>query len=182
MPRDITVTFADGSTHVYKNAPDDVTPEQVSSRAASEFGQEVASLDGGRKPVAAAPAPAPATSNSAPAPAPPARTDMDMIVMGTRGLLTGAGALIDVIAGPRYSPINALPGKQGLSATPFRELGNRTADSLGLATPVTDDEKMANAVNEGGIQALLSGGLGAALKGAQGATGMIVTALAEGPA
>ncbi len=182
MPRDITVTFADGSTHVYKNAPDDVTPEQVSSRAASEFGREVASLDGGRKPVAAAPVPAPAASDSTPAPAPPARTNMDMIGMGTRSLLTGAGSLIDVIAGPLNATINALPGKQGLSTSPFGELGRSAADSLGLATPVTDDEKMMNAINEGGVQALLSGGIGAALKGAQGATGMIGTALAEGPA
>ncbi len=48
MARDITVTFADGSTHVYQNAPDNVTPEQVSSRAQSEFGKSVKALDGGR--------------------------------------------------------------------------------------------------------------------------------------
>jgi len=46
--RDITVTFDDGTTHVYKGAPDDVTPEQVSARATKEFGRAVASLDGGR--------------------------------------------------------------------------------------------------------------------------------------
>lgn len=49
MPRDITVTFADGSTHVYKSAPDDVTPEAVADRARQEFGREVTALDGGRK-------------------------------------------------------------------------------------------------------------------------------------
>lgn len=48
MPRNITVTFADGSTHIYQNAPDDVTPEQITARAQQEFGQEVAALDGGR--------------------------------------------------------------------------------------------------------------------------------------
>lgn len=53
MPRDITVTFQDGSTHVYKGAPDDVTPDAVSARASKEFGQSVTHLDGGR----AAPAP-----------------------------------------------------------------------------------------------------------------------------
>ena len=52
MPRNITVTFEDGSTHVYQNAPDGVTPEQVSVRAAQEFGKGVSSLDGGRKPSA----------------------------------------------------------------------------------------------------------------------------------
>lgn len=48
MPRDITVTFGDGSTHVYKSAPDDVTPADVQARAEKEFGKSVSSLDGGR--------------------------------------------------------------------------------------------------------------------------------------
>lgn len=48
MPRNITVTFEDGSTHVYQNAPDDVTPEQVTARASKEFGKSVSALDGGR--------------------------------------------------------------------------------------------------------------------------------------
>lgn len=52
MPRNITVTFADGSQHVYENAPDDITPEQVSARATSEMGKEVVSLDGGKAPSA----------------------------------------------------------------------------------------------------------------------------------
>jgi hypothetical protein len=52
MPRDITITFGDGSTHVYKNAPDSVTPDQVEARAAKEFGKSVSGIDGGRKPDA----------------------------------------------------------------------------------------------------------------------------------
>lgn len=48
MPRNVTVTFADGSTHVYRNAPDNVTPDQVSARASKEFGKPVQALDGGR--------------------------------------------------------------------------------------------------------------------------------------
>lgn len=48
MPRNITVTFADGSTHVYQNAPDNVSPDQVSARASKEFGKPVQALDGGR--------------------------------------------------------------------------------------------------------------------------------------
>ena len=46
--RNITVTFEDGTTHVYQNAPDDVTPEQITARASQEFGKPIASLDGGR--------------------------------------------------------------------------------------------------------------------------------------
>lgn len=48
MPRNITVTFDDGTSHVYANAPDDLTPEVVGQRAASEFGRQVVKLDGGR--------------------------------------------------------------------------------------------------------------------------------------
>ncbi|MEN9886061.1 MAG: hypothetical protein RL758_639 [Pseudomonadota bacterium] len=51
MPRNITVTFEDGSTHVYRNAPDNVSPAQVSQRAQQEFGKSVKALDGGRKPA-----------------------------------------------------------------------------------------------------------------------------------
>lgn len=49
MPRNITVTFADGSIHTYRNAPDDITPDQVSARAQKEFGLGVIATDGGRK-------------------------------------------------------------------------------------------------------------------------------------
>lgn len=48
MPRNITVTFDDGSTHVYQQAPDNITPDQVSARAQKDFGKSVVSLDGGR--------------------------------------------------------------------------------------------------------------------------------------
>lgn len=48
MARNITVTFADGTTHVYQNAPDNVTPEMVQERATKEFGKQITHLDGGR--------------------------------------------------------------------------------------------------------------------------------------
>ena len=51
MARNITITFDDGSTHVYQGAPDDVTPESVSDRATKEFGKSVVKLDGGRTQV-----------------------------------------------------------------------------------------------------------------------------------
>lgn len=49
MPRNVTVTFADGSSHVYQNVPEGITPEQVTSRASQEFGKQVTALDGGRE-------------------------------------------------------------------------------------------------------------------------------------
>lgn len=54
MPRDITVTFDDGTTHVYRGAPDDVTPDAVQARAQKDFGKAVKALDGGRAPAIAA--------------------------------------------------------------------------------------------------------------------------------
>lgn len=50
MPRNITVTFSDGTTHVYQNAPDDLTPEQATVRAQKDFPDKgIAGLDGGRE-------------------------------------------------------------------------------------------------------------------------------------
>lgn len=49
MPRTITITLDNGQKVVYQNAPDDVTPEQVTARAQQENpGRTVAELDGGK--------------------------------------------------------------------------------------------------------------------------------------
>jgi len=50
MPRNITVTFDDGSSHVYQQSPDNLTPDMVSSRAQKDFGKAVVSLGGGKSP------------------------------------------------------------------------------------------------------------------------------------
>lgn len=76
MPRNITVTLADGSQHVYANAPDDLTPDAVTARAQNDFGQSVTSLDGGRgsapaKIAPAAPAGPPSVKNAFGLGAPP---------------------------------------------------------------------------------------------------------------
>lgn len=48
MPRNVTVTFADGTQHVYQGVPDDATPAQVEKRAIQESGgKRVTALDGG---------------------------------------------------------------------------------------------------------------------------------------
>lgn len=53
MPRNITLTFDDGTSHVYQNAPDDVTPDQIEERATKEFsGKKISGMDGGNAPVA----------------------------------------------------------------------------------------------------------------------------------
>ena len=47
MPRNITVTLPDGQQVQYQNAPDEVTPEQVSARVQQEYGVAPVALDGG---------------------------------------------------------------------------------------------------------------------------------------
>jgi hypothetical protein len=59
MPKNITVTFDDGSSHVYQNAPDTVTPEEVAQRASQEFGKRVVNMDGGQQPEPPPPPPEP---------------------------------------------------------------------------------------------------------------------------
>jgi hypothetical protein len=59
------VTFADGSTHIFKNAPANLTPEEVTERAERAFGKEVVHIDGGRSAPKSA-APQPATPNVSP--------------------------------------------------------------------------------------------------------------------
>ena len=65
MPRNVTVTFSDGTRHVYQNVPDEATPDQVQQRIAREFqGKSVTALDGGRRPAAKQPAPRPSIGNA----------------------------------------------------------------------------------------------------------------------
>lgn len=49
MARNITVTFDDGSNHVFQNAPDDITPGAVQQRAESQFNKKVSGIDGGKQ-------------------------------------------------------------------------------------------------------------------------------------
>jgi len=87
MARDITVTFDDGSSHVYKGAPDDITPTAVQARAEQDFGKAVTALDGGKKPVATAAAPAPAVAKKGERTWGEALTDLGA------GAVSGAGQL-----------------------------------------------------------------------------------------
>lgn len=84
MPRDITVTFEDGSQAVYKNAPDNVTPEAATARAKRDYGLNVVSLDGGR-----------ATRAAPTEEAPPVTSPMG----------EDFGSAITAVAGPRRSSV-----------------------------------------------------------------------------
>ena len=52
MGQSVTVTFKDGTQHVYQNAPDNLTPDMVEARAMKDFGKPVADLSRGA-PLAA---------------------------------------------------------------------------------------------------------------------------------
>lgn len=59
-PRNITVTFADGTSNLYQNVPENVTPDMAQLRAEKDFpDRKVSGIDGGRPPATAAPAAAP---------------------------------------------------------------------------------------------------------------------------
>lgn len=93
MPRNITVTFADGTSHVYQNAPDDVTPDAVSARAQKEFGKTVSALDGGRG-APAAPKPIPERTYGE------AATDVaGKLISGTGSLIQFPGQLYGLATG-----------------------------------------------------------------------------------
>jgi len=90
MPRNITVTFSDGSQHIYQNAPDNVTPEAVKTRAESEFKKTVTALDGGRKPET--------------------RTAAESLGLGVRNIATGLGGMADIVAAPVNTLANTVAG------------------------------------------------------------------------
>lgn len=113
--------------------------------------------------------------------APPPRSVGEGLGLGVRNVMTGAGGLVDVIAGPANALVNALPGDQGLSATPGRDLANTLAGAIGLPTPESSGERMISAITEGGTQGILTAGAALPLAGAPSATGTIAKALASAP-
>jgi len=91
MPRNITLTFDDGSSHVYQNAPDDITPDQIEERATKEFsGKKITGLDGGKKAAAPKPAPAPEKES----------TFGERLGAEWGNIKKGAGAVIDSLTRP----------------------------------------------------------------------------------
>ena len=112
MPRDITVTFDDGTSHVYRGAPDDVTPDAVQARAAKEFGKTVKSLDGGRQ--AAPAAPAGQIPGAVPGMvAPPAVSEVPMgrrVIQTVRPTVEALGSAGGAVLGTPAGPLGAVGG------------------------------------------------------------------------
>lgn len=67
MPRTVTLTFNDGTSHVYNGVPDDATPDAVIARAGQEFsGKQITNIDGGKGTPAEDAAPMPGKETVAP--------------------------------------------------------------------------------------------------------------------
>lgn len=130
MPRNITITFEDGTSHTYQNAPDNVTPEQVSQRAQQEFGKRVKALDGGR---ASRPVPPPART-------PPRQSVGNSLLDSAKAvggsIAKGFYALPDIAASAGESVTNAVSnaisagGDAILRAHGANELANRFTNAL----------------------------------------------------
>lgn len=109
MPRNITVTFSDGTSHVYQNAPDDLTPDMVTARAQKDFGKSVTALDGGRKAAPAAPSEIPGARQE-----PGTWQKVRNVIAPTVEMLGGAGgALLGGTVGAVGGPVGVAAGTVG---------------------------------------------------------------------
>ncbi|MBB4857014.1 hypothetical protein HNO88_000311 [Novosphingobium chloroacetimidivorans] len=112
--------------------------------------------------------------------APAPRGAGELLGMGTRSLLEGAGGLLDIVGAPVNTTINAVAGTK-LSTTPFKDLGAGAADRLGFAKPESASELTDAAIQQGGTQGLLTAGAGFAAAGAKGAAGAAGRMLSGSP-
>lgn len=112
---------------------------------------------------------------------PPARTVADLLKMGVRNLMTGAGGLVDLVDAPLNSTINTFVPGANLSEHLGRDAANAVGDALGLPEPVTDQEKLAAAINEGGVQGVVTAAASPALAGVKGGVGIVARNLAAHP-
>jgi hypothetical protein len=168
MARDITVTFEDGTTHVYRAAPDDVTPEAVQQRAAQEFGKQVKALDGGRKSVQVGSA---------------LRDIPRQVGLTARYGLEGLGQASEIITEPiRQLVVNPALSMFGARAAPTGQAASRLADTIGLPKPQTPDERVIGDASRlvAGAGGLI-GGTRAAAQQATGATRAALSSLAANP-
>lgn len=163
MARNITVTFDDGTTHVYNNAPDDVTPDQITARVAKEFkGKTVSALDGGRKPAA----PATPTTGRGEGYQDPrmigSKTERQQVTAQAERKAYEAGrqtdarrGLINVLQGPTMGfadeivgigggLVNALSGKSPTEG--YREARNF---ARGASDKASEDNPLASAITQG---------------------------------
>jgi hypothetical protein len=199
MPRDITVTFEDGTNHVYKGAPDDITPDAVQARAQKEFNKPIVNLDGGvptiRQNVGAEPqrrnyaiseVPGAAITNI---PKSTAEAAMGIYQAVTSPIET-AKTIGDVLAGGVYNilPKEAVSFIDKFDSNPAnKERAIKTANAVGgiYTDRYGDWEKIKRTMAEDPIGAisdlslLFSGGAGAASKAGMAKTAGVLTTAAS---
>ncbi len=147
MPRNITVTFADGTQHVYANAPDDIDPDAVANRATNEFNKPVKSLDGGN---AAEPAPTRQFNKFAAAGQTQAQNAIQVAESNFNASLDKKGlqgpsrdaALARFKSDPRYQALSARASNQA-APTQAAATANRPRIQ-GTLTPQTTDQRIAD--------------------------------------
>lgn len=154
MPRNITVTFEDGTKHVYQQAPDNLTPDQVSARAQQDFGKSVISLDGGRPATVEAGA----AINQIPR----------QLGLTARYGLEGLGQVAEIVTEPLRQnitdPLARAMGAKGTSK-PMGGVASDVADWFGLPSPQGANERVV-----GDMTRMVAGGggmIGGARKAAQ---------------
>lgn len=189
MPRNVTVTFNDGSSHIYQNVPDGLTPGQVAARATSEFSKPIQNIDGGNQ---AAPAPR-TTTPTRNAPAVPVTThaqDIQALAKKyvdqhsqasaapgfTNFLQAGAGAagrmLLGIPERIQAAGDYYLQGTHQTDAPPTKSY----ADALALRRAITDEQRSRSTSGNviGTVGGALATGAGEAKVG-----GMVAARLAK---
>lgn len=182
MPRNITVTFDDGSTHVYQQAPDNITPDQVSARAKQDFGKDVVSLDGGR--------PAAVEAGSAINQIP------RQLGLTARYAIEGIGQIPEIITEPIrqnitdplgrlfYKPgvSDLVTGKKAPQGRPLGQEASAFADWLGLPKPDGANERVIGDATRMGFGAMgISGSATQAANKTAGVTSQALRTLAANP-
>lgn len=157
MARNITVTFSDGTSHVYQNAPDNVTPDQAQARAEKEFSKTVTALDGGR-----------GASTPEAAPAAPQRGLGEelgrQVGLTARAGIKGAVALpamaADAVSGVVNTGLDAALGRgKGFRFQPTTQALDELMTQAGVATPENARERVVQDV--AGSMAGAGGGVAA---------------------
>jgi hypothetical protein len=155
MARDITITFADGTTHVYAKTPDSVTPEMVQSRAHKDFGKPVAGIDGGKKTEA-----------------PQAKTSLvDDLKQGAGDLAAGAVRGAGSIGATLLTPIDAAARALGVQNDYIGRKDRRESMDGALQSLGADTNSMA----------FKTGKIGTEIAGTAGAGGAVANVLAKIP-
>jgi hypothetical protein len=128
MPRNITITFDDGTSHQYAGVPDNVTPDQVHQRATQEHGKAITNIDGG---------------NAQPK---PERSWGDVAGSAVQNLIPSTGRVIGGVAEAVMSPVKTARSLVDLGAGAIQNaLPESLVNAIGADKP---SQEMASKVGQ----------------------------------